>query len=337
MNDININGKAIYTTKGAAREYGRVGCNFYTGCPHECEYCYLKRGITGKALGSTEVRLKKCFKDESDAIHKLKMEAVRNIDVLRKTGVFFSFTTDPMIPETRNLTVNAAMALTQMDIPVRILTKCADWLDTNFGSSLFELNFFDNIDFGFTLTGRDDMEPKASSNDDRIKAMRRLHASGFKTWASIEPVIDWRSAQKVIEISLDCCDHYKIGLRSGVKKDYYELFSSGLYIDDITRLITSYGRTVYLKESTRDLLRRCSPKEFYDVVLSRTVDMDGNKLANNKMGQKRQEKTGVVKADFQVAMDDGSWVDLDPCMQMQPAFDVKPGDKVRIIIENKED
>ena len=56
-----INGKALYTPKGAAMEYGRIGCNFYTGCPHECEYCYLKRGITGKALGGTEVRLKKCF------------------------------------------------------------------------------------------------------------------------------------------------------------------------------------------------------------------------------------------------------------------------------------
>lgn len=65
--------------------------------------------------------------------------------------------------------------------------------------------------------------------------------------------------------------------------------------------------------------------------------MNQNQLANNKMAPKRQEKTGVVKADFQVAMDDGSWVDLDPCMQMQPAFAVKPGDKVRIIIENKED
>ena len=63
-----INGKAIYTPKGAALEYGRTGCNFYTGCPHECEYCYLKRGITGKALGGTEVRLKKCFKDEKHAL-----------------------------------------------------------------------------------------------------------------------------------------------------------------------------------------------------------------------------------------------------------------------------
>ena len=47
---------------------------------------------------------------------------------------------------------------------------------------------------------------------------------------------------------------------------------------------------------------------------------------------KEQIKTGVVKADYQVALDDGGWVDLDPCMQMQPAFDVKPGDKIKITV-----
>lgn len=48
------------------------------------------------------------------------------------------------------------------------------------------------------------------------------------------------------------------------------------------------------------------------------------------------EKTGVVKADYQVALDDGTWGDLDPCMQMTPAFDVKPGDRVKITV-TKED
>lgn len=55
MEELKINGKAIYTTKGAAREYGRIGCNFYTGCPHDCQYCYLKRGAPSKQLGGTEV------------------------------------------------------------------------------------------------------------------------------------------------------------------------------------------------------------------------------------------------------------------------------------------
>ena len=67
MEEIKINGKALYSTKGAAREYGRIGCNFYVGCPHGCTYCYLKRGAPSKYLGGTEVKLKKCFKSEADA------------------------------------------------------------------------------------------------------------------------------------------------------------------------------------------------------------------------------------------------------------------------------
>jgi hypothetical protein len=143
----------------------------------------------------------------------------------------------------------------------------------------FEKLLFSHLfNFGFTLTGRDDMEPNASTNAKRIEAMRRLHKLGFKTWASIEPVIDWEHATVAVLMSLDCCDHYKIGLRSGVKKDYYNLAQSGTCLDDLTKMITDAGKTVYLKESARALLRRCYKEDYYNEILSRTVDMDGNKI-----------------------------------------------------------
>lgn len=286
MDEIKINGKAIYTTKGAAREYGRIGCNFYTGCPHECEYCYLKRGAPSKQLGGNVVKLKKCFKDEADAIAKFKQDIERYKDVLRHTGVFFSFTTDPLIPETRKLTLMAMLEANKNSIPVYILTKNASFIhDAKFMERVVEDldgTFLDGVHWGFTLTGRDDMEPNASSNFDRIKAMQCMSSMGFKTWASIEPVIDWTHANMVVEMSLDCCDHYKIGLRSGVKKDYYDLVRSGMWIDDLTQKITGACRTVYLKESARKLLQRCYIEDYYNVILSRTVDMDGNNITLNK-------------------------------------------------------
>lgn len=279
MEELKINGRAIYTTKGAAREYGRVGCNFYTGCPHECQYCYLKRGAPGKLLGGSVVQLKKCFKDEDDALEVFCKEVRKHIDVLRQTGVFFSFTTDPMIPQTIDLTLSAINMLIYNDIPVKILTKDAtfvmyDRFRLNFKSNAFK----DMVAVGFTMTGRDDMEPKASTNLERIRVMGYLHVNGFKTWASIEPVIDWQHANMVVEMSLDCCDHYKIGLRSGVKKDYYDLVGSGIQLDELTKKITDAGKTVYLKESCRALLRRCYKEDYYNEILSRTVDMDGNKI-----------------------------------------------------------
>ena len=278
--DIIIKGKALYTTKGAAREYGRIGCNFYTGCPHECTYCYLKRGAPSKQLGGNKVHLKACFKNEDDVLAKFAKEVQKYYDVLKKTGVFFSFTTDPMIPETRTLTLKALNILGSANIPAKVLTKDVSWL--HYEPSHFLLNIAErhgyDISFGFTLTGHDDMEPNASSNADRIKAMRFLHNNGFKTWASIEPVIDWVSANMVISLSLDCCGHYKIGLRSGVKKDYYDLVGSGMWLDGFTKTITDAGRTVYLKESARALLRRCYKEEYYNEILSHTVDMDGKRI-----------------------------------------------------------
>ena len=141
MEDIKINGKAIYSTNGAAHEYGRVGCNFYTGCPHNCEYCYLKRGRTAKTLGDTEIRLKKCFKDEDDALEVFCKEIRKHFDHLKETGVFFSFTTDPMIPETIDLTLSAWNMCIYNEIPVKVLTKDASFVDFKRGKGFRAFGF----------------------------------------------------------------------------------------------------------------------------------------------------------------------------------------------------
>ena len=280
-----INGKALYTPKGAAMEYGRIGCNFYTGCPHECEYCYLKRGITGKALGGTEVLLKKCFKDEADAAHILRNELDKHLEQCQRYGIFLSFTTDPMIDETRELTSIAISEATVRDIPVWVLTKCSTFIydECNFMAWMDAINpiYRDRIHFGFTLTGRDDMEPKANTNQDRIMAMRRMHLMGFSTFASIEPVIDWQSAERVVREAMTWCDHFKLGLRSGVKKDYYNIAESGAAIMRIVQAVESFGKTIYLKESTRKLLQQLLQPGAYEAFLSHTVDLDGNRITLN--------------------------------------------------------
>ena len=281
-----INGKVIYTPKGAALEYGRVGANFYTGCPHNCEYCYLKRGIIGKALGGTEVNLKKTLKDPDTAFAIFEREVARHIDECRKHGIFFSFTCDPLIMETRCLTLRAIYHCVENGIPVWLLTKDAtfsydpDWMSAVCEEFTPEQKAMTH--FGFTLTGRDDMEPGASTNDGRILAMSRVKQAGFKTWASIEPVIDWDSADKVVIGSLDYCDHYKIGLRSGVKKDYYNPQESTERIFRLVYTITSNDRTVYLKESVRRMLRETCSDEVYQALLRETVSMDLNPIKNSQ-------------------------------------------------------
>lgn len=275
MEDV-INGKAIYTPKGAALEYGRVGCNFYTGCPHDCLYCYLKRGAPSKQLGDTEVKLKKCFKDEEHAFYTFRREVSMHLDTLRQTGIFFSFTTDPMIPETINLTMWALEYCIANGIPAKTLTKNALWVEAPGMGNLFHKIKDANADirFGFTLTGCDDMEPNASTNEARIEAMAKLKKFGLQTWASIEPVIDWSRSLHVVEHSLFYCDHYKIGLRSGVKKDYYEGQSALRYATFLKQIILDIGDTVYFKESIRKLIAQTCPKGTLEELLLDTCKQE---------------------------------------------------------------
>ena len=136
-----INGKAIYSPKGKAGEYAKYAVNFYIGCSNDCTYCYCKRGILGHAMGAPVATLKKCFKDETHARQTFEAELYKHLDEIRPHGLFFTFTSDPMLADTRTLTIQAVEIALSYGVPCQILTKRA--------------------------------------------AMKRRHAMGFKTFASI--------------------------------------------------------------------------------------------------------------------------------------------------------
>lgn len=248
-----INGKAIYTPKGAAREYGEVGCNFYIGCTHDCVYCYLKRGVLSHSMGKTEITLKKCFKNEKHALDVFSKEIHENLNFLQKTGIFFSFSTDPLLVETRELTLAATKLATSHGVPVKILTKAID--ATDWISILGDITERQRklIAFGFTLTGCDDMEPGAPPNMIRVGAIQFLHGLGFKVFASIEPIINTSDSYKMILRSHLFCDLFLIGLRSGVKANYYQkgyMESFYLAIYDLQKR-SPHQFKIYWKESFR--------------------------------------------------------------------------------------
>lgn len=67
----------------------------------------FEKGIGAKVLGIDHPELKKCFKDFDHAKEVFKKELQQNLEDLQKHGLFFSFTTDPMLPETIELTKEA--------------------------------------------------------------------------------------------------------------------------------------------------------------------------------------------------------------------------------------
>lgn len=259
-----FNGKAIYNPSGKAGEYSYWACNFYTGCSNNCDYCYCKRGVLSSTW-SDKPKLKKCFKDEEHALAVFERELLANIDGLRRYGLFFTFTSDPMIEGTYRLTYKACDIALEHGIPVKILTK------STYG--LCKLNWDCNnkhlVAFGFTLTGCDDKEPGASTNSERIDAMRKLHEAGFKTWASIEPIIDFERSYEMIAATAGFCDLYKIGLLSGTKPP---ILAVQAFLQRAINTIEYAGSKVYLKDS---ITKMTAPAECFAVV-----DRDYNIFTN---------------------------------------------------------
>lgn len=237
-------GKAIYNPSGKAGEYSYWACNFYVGCSNGCEYCYCKKGILATAMGQDMPQLKKCFKNETDALQIFIKELDKNIDELKNNGLFFSFTTDPLLPETEMLTFWAVGYAVNQGVPVKLLTKCTGWVDEFLKIDFTGSKLKKMYAFGFSLTGHDELEPNASTNQGRIEAMRKLHNAGFKTFASIEPIIDFKAAIWMIYDSRYFCDLFKIGLMSGTKHSSWEIkdFMVSVYA------LTSNNK-IYFKDS----------------------------------------------------------------------------------------
>lgn len=261
--DTEFSGKAVYRPKGKAGEYARWAANLYVGCSNGCTYCYCKKGVMNHAMGQDEPQLKKCFRDGHDAIWTFRMELMRNRDdIIREGGIFFSFTTDPCLLKTWRTHFDCIVFALAAGVPVTILTKCVGWLDEPYTRLLWSNDEFKKIlCVGFTLTGMDELEPDAASNDERIEAMEMLHDKGILTFASIEPVIDIKKSLEMITRTRSICDLHKIGLLTGEKR-YYSSFDVADFMTDILYLsrYTNPIRKVYFKDSVLEAVKMTREK-----------------------------------------------------------------------------
>ncbi len=277
--------KILSKPKGNAEEYGRWSVNPYKGCPHGCRYCYLKKGAWKKGLGGSVPVLKEHIINEEHAYHVAMAEIIENREqIIKDGGLFMTFTSDPCIKETRNLMfhiihecIGHGMTQKELIIPVTVLTKDADFCGWQFDvidshdklqQVMAWMNYIamydpemtcDRVAFGWTLTGHDELEPNASSNHDRICAMRYLSGRGFNVWASIEPVIDFDSSFAMIQQALDAgCRHFKIGLLTNntkVVRSKYDMVECCQFVGYVMELTERYGATVYWKQSFVDFLQ----------------------------------------------------------------------------------
>ena len=158
-------------------------------------------------------------------------------DKIRKDGgIFFSFTCDPFdsyLANNNNITKWMLYSLVTSQIPVTILTKNVDWLYTEgwdralTHSPMIEPEYAENLPhcltIGFTITGKDELEPGAPSTEKRIEALRKLHDEyKIKTFVSLEPITSIHAASDVIKETYKITDEIRIGAQSPIKKDRYD-------------------------------------------------------------------------------------------------------------------
>lgn len=256
-----VKGALIYQPQGAAGEYAKWAINLYHGCSNGCTYCYNRRGVLSHVFGDKlelaapiikqrdkllNEYLKKNNMTAHDAIKKgvvnhESLVAARDliskdlekigIDRIRQDGgIFFSFTCDPFDIEADMFILQQVVLHLLFDrIPVTILTKNVNWMQTGlWKSTLRDLttdykDIARHLTIGFTITGKDKLEPGAPSTEERIEALRELHDKYMvKTFVSLEPITSIHTASEVIKKTYQITDEIRIGAQSPIKKDRYD-------------------------------------------------------------------------------------------------------------------
>ena len=221
-------------------EYGDYTLNFVQGCAHGCRYpCYAF--LMKKRFGQV-----KTYEDwlkpylVSNTLEILDKEIPRLKDKIK--SVQLCFTTDPFMvgyPEIEKMSLDVIKKLNAAGIKCAVLTKGI------LPASLAECS--KENEYGITLISLDEkyrerVEPGSASYKDRLKALKKLHDKGCKTWVSIEPY----PTPNLIE------------------QDLMEILKSVSFVDKII-----FGRTNYCKDVTMGYPEH---KRFYNEKVKEVID-----------------------------------------------------------------
>lgn len=256
-----VKGALIYQPQGAAGEYAKWAINLYHGCSNGCTYCYNRRGVLSHVFGDKpelatpiikqrDKQLNEYLKKNNMTAHyAIPQKVIRDTtavvalsivakdiirigeDVIREDGgIFFSFTCDPFDPDIdMDILRMIVFVLLDRQFPATILTKNTDWLENDKWKDFLEPDadypddLLRDLTIGFTITGKDKLEPGAPSTEERIEALRKLHDEyKIKTFVSLEPMTSIHTASEVIKKTYKITDEIRIGAQSPIKKDRYD-------------------------------------------------------------------------------------------------------------------
>jgi len=207
--------RIIYQPRGRAREYAPLAANLYNGCGNGCRYCYVP------AIMKIDRETFNAGANIRDRIIKKLDLDLRDMQKWEKTPpIYFSFTTDPYNHLDREIQLmrSAVKMIKEYGFRIQILTK----------SGLYAARDFDLLDkedtVASTLTFMDPTksqywEPRAELPKQRIELLKRAKEKGFRTWVSLEPVIEPDETMACIDASHEYVDLYKVGKLNHYKTD----------------------------------------------------------------------------------------------------------------------
>lgn len=194
--------------------------NPYVGCPHGCKYCYacfMKRFTKHEEEWGTFIDIKQCSK----SINKKRLEG--------KT-IFLSSVTDCYNPyeEKYCVTQSILKQLIGIDCTINISTKSDLILrDIDLLKKLNNLTVslsINTMDEDF----RSDMD-NASSIEDRLKALKKLHENGIYTVLFMSPIFpEITNFREIINVSSSFVDEYwfeNLNLRGNYKQTIMDYIS----------------------------------------------------------------------------------------------------------------
>ncbi len=228
--------KPIYEPKGKAKEYGDYAINIYTGCPHECYYCFAPNVLR---------REKKIFHTCVAPRDNIVEETRKQIKREGITGklIHLCFTCDPYpIGYDTTPTREIIKIIKESGNNVQILTK-------GDGSRDFDL-LGENDWYGITLDGiGNGRNPLWKA---RVDALAEAHSRGIKTWVSFEPVTNEREFFVNLHLVSLIVDKVKIG-----KLNYYPSdIDWKSFGEKAEALCKSLGLDYYIKDSLRAEMER---------------------------------------------------------------------------------
>ncbi len=228
--------KPIYEPKGAAKEYGDLALNIYTGCPHRCFYCFAP-GVLH--------REKEAFHAHVEPRPGIIEAVKKQVEKEQITGklIHLCFTCDPYpTGHDSSATREIIKILKEAGNHVQILTK---------GDGSRDFDLLDGEDwYGVTISawGLDfEYEPEAESGLHRILNIEKAHAAGIKTWISFEPVLNTEAVLSCIRSYPNVVDKVKIGKLNYHPSDI-DWKSFGHEAEELCK---SLGLDYYIKNSLR--------------------------------------------------------------------------------------